>query len=56
MTDTVSDTLHLTDAVYQRLIGEIIDGRLAPGQRIRQAALAERLEGMDGIEQTLGKN
>jgi len=43
MTDTALDTPLLIDAVYQRLIEEIVDGKLAPGQRIRQAALAKRL-------------
>ena len=33
----------LIDAVSQRLISEIVDGRLKPGQRIRQAELAERM-------------
>jgi DNA-binding GntR family transcriptional regulator len=39
----ISEAPHLTEAVYQRLIGEIVDGKLPPGQRIRQAALAARL-------------
>jgi DNA-binding GntR family transcriptional regulator len=43
LNDTIADTPLLTDSVYQRLIEEIVDGKLSPGQRIRQAALAERL-------------
>ena len=43
MNDAIADTPLLTDSVYQRLIEEIVDGKLSPGQRIRQAALAERL-------------
>lgn len=33
----------LTESVYQTLVKEIVGGVLGPGQRIRQAALAERL-------------
>lgn len=41
--DAISEAPLLTEVVYQRLIEEIVDGKLAPGQRIRQAALAKRL-------------
>ncbi len=41
--DAISEAPLLTEAVFQQLIEEIVDGKLAPGQRIRQAALAERL-------------
>lgn len=34
----------LIDQVYQRLLGAISDGTLAPGQRIRQGDLADSLE------------
>ena len=43
LNNTIADSPLLTDSVYQRLIEEIVDGKLAPGQRIRQAALAQRL-------------
>jgi DNA-binding GntR family transcriptional regulator len=39
----IAEPLQLIEAVYQRLIDEIVDGKLPPGQRIRQAALATRL-------------
>ncbi|MCA6104120.1 GntR family transcriptional regulator [Bradyrhizobium sp. WSM 4400] len=43
MSHALTDAPLLTDSVYHRLIEEIVDGKLPPGQRIRQAALAERL-------------
>lgn len=43
MNDRPIDYPPLTEAVYQKLIEEIVDGKLPPGERIRQAALAERL-------------
>jgi DNA-binding GntR family transcriptional regulator len=43
LNDLLPDAPILVDAVYQRLVTEIVDGTLRPGQRIRQAALAERL-------------
>src|SRR5271155_4652644 len=43
MNSDITEAPLLTEAVYQQLIGEIVDGVLAPGQRIRQAALAARL-------------
>jgi DNA-binding GntR family transcriptional regulator len=43
MGSNITEAPLLTEAVYRRLIEEIVDGVLAPGQRIRQAALAARL-------------
>jgi DNA-binding GntR family transcriptional regulator len=40
---SIADGPLLTSLVYDRLIEEIVEGKLAPGARIRQAALAERL-------------
>jgi DNA-binding GntR family transcriptional regulator len=39
----LSSTPILIDQVYERLMAEIAEGRLQPGQRIRQAALATSL-------------
>jgi len=41
--DTFEDHRPLSDRVYQSLLDAIIDGRLAPGQWLRQEALAQEL-------------
>jgi len=41
--ETLEDHHPLSDRVYQRLRDAIIDGRLAPGQWLRQEALAQEL-------------
>jgi DNA-binding GntR family transcriptional regulator len=43
MLQTLQATESLIDRVYQQLLGAITSGTLAPGQRIRQAELADSL-------------
>lgn len=39
----MAETKRLADVVYERLCDSIVDGALAPGQRIRDGELADRL-------------